>query len=146
MVHQAEPLVVNECLQIPAELLSYDFSRSGGPGGQHVNKTDTRVRLTFDLAADTAIPPAAKERLKRQQAAWLTQEGALVLSSDTHRSRPRNVQEVQERLAEAIRKALVRPKPRIPTKPSKGAKRRRLDAKRRRSEVKSSRRTPRDGD
>jgi ribosome-associated protein len=142
----SEPIAVNATLEIPAEALSYEFSRSGGPGGQHVNKTDTRVRLSFDLAATELIPPAAKRRLAQQQAAWMTADGKLVLTSDATRSRHRNIEDVRDRLAEAIRTALIRPKPRVPTRPSRGAKERRLGDKRKRAEVKTGRQRPRGDD
>jgi ribosome-associated protein len=135
----ADPLPIDALLVIPGEELEVTAARSGGPGGQSVNTAETRVRLRFALSTTTALRPDVKARLRDQNRAWLTDAGDLVLTSDVHRSRARNLDEVRERLADAIRKALVRPVPRRPTKPTSSSKRRRLQDKKRRGDVKSGR-------
>jgi ribosome-associated protein len=135
----ADPLVINERLTLGGDELEITFARSGGPGGQHVNTTDTRVRLRFLLSTNTSLPDDAKERLRDRSRAWLTEDGDLVLTCDTTRSRLQNVEEARERLAEAIRAALVRPKVRRPTRPTRSSQHRRLSEKKGRKDVKAGR-------
>ena len=140
----AEPLVINDRITIPAQDLDVSFSRASGPGGQHVNTTDTRVRLRFDLANTAALRDEVKARLRDIAAVWLTQEGDLVLTCDSSRSRTANLEEARDRLAEAVRRALVPPKPRRATRPSKGSQVRRLEGKKQRKSVKAARGKVRD--
>lgn len=135
----ADPLPIDAILVIPGEDLEITAARSGGPGGQSVNTAETRVRLRFALSTTTALRPDVIARLRDQNRAWLTDTGDLVLTSDVHRSRARNLDEVRARLADAIRRALVRPIPRRPTKPTRSSKRRRMDEKKRRGDVKAGR-------
>lgn len=135
----AEPLVVNERITIPSDELDVTYARSGGPGGQHVNTTDTRVRLRFALSQNTVLPDDAKERLRVSARSWLTLDGDLVLTSDSSRSRLQNLEDARARLADAIRAALIRPKPRHPTRPTRGSQQRRLETKKTRKQVKSGR-------
>jgi len=134
-----EPLPIREGVEIPASDLSYSFSRSGGPGGQHVNTTDTRVRLKFTLRQCSALPQGVKTRLRAAHPGWITTDGALVLTADGYRSRHRNIEDVRERLAKAIRAVWTPPKRRKKTRPSRGSVRRRLDGKKRRGAVKKGR-------
>ena len=134
-----EPLPITRSITIPAAELEFEFSRSGGPGGQHVNTTDTRVRLRFALDHSSVLTDAVKQRLKSAHPSWVTAEGELIITADGHRSRHRNIEDTRARLAEAIRTALVPPKKRKKTRPSRRAMQRRLDAKKRRSQVKEGR-------
>jgi ribosome-associated protein len=139
-----EPLPIREGVEIPAYDLAYTFSRSGGPGGQHVNTTDTRVRLRFSLRQCSALPQGVKARLRAAHPGWMTNDGALVLTADSYRSRHRNIEEVRERLVKAIHSAWSPPKRRKKTRPSRGSVKRRLDGKKRRGEVKKGRGRVRD--
>ena len=117
---------------IPAEELSWRFSRSGGPGGQYVNTADTRVELVFDLAASQALPPALKERALRALDGRLT-GGTITVTASEHRSQLRNREAAAARMAELLTEATAPPpRPRRPTRPSRAATERRLADKQRR--------------
>lgn len=140
----ADPLVVDERITIPADDLDVTFARAGGPGGQHVNTTDTRVRLRFALDRCAELTDEVKGRLRDRNRSWLTESGDLVLTCDASRSRLTNLEEARERLAEAIRAALIRPKPRRPTRPTRSSQHKRLEGKKGRKQVKASRGRVRD--
>jgi ribosome-associated protein len=127
-------------LVIPESDLSIRFSRSGGPGGQNVNKVETRVEVLFDLAGTALLAPPEKERATGRLASRLTKEGVLAVACDRTRHRERNLREALERLGEILREALVPPKPRRRTRPTRSSRERRLESKRRRGEVKRHRR------
>lgn len=116
--------------------LQESFIRASGPGGQHVNKTDSAVQLRFDVAASPNIPDAVKARLVRLAGSRMTAAGVLIIVGDTYRSQLRNREDVRERLIDLIRDATVVPKSRRPTKPTLGSKKRRLEAKGQRSDIK----------
>lgn len=124
---------------MPKGALVYSASRSSGPGGQNVNKVNTRVELRLALEA-IPIPPAARARLARLAGRRLTAEGVLLIVADDHRSQKQNKSEALLRLRDLIVRALVKPKPRIATKPTKGSDRRRIEAKKQRGEIKKTRR------
>lgn len=125
---------------VAAELIE-QFSRSSGPGGQSVNTTDSRVQLSFDVGTTSALSELQRRRALTFLADRLTGT-VLTISASEHRSQHRNRIAARERLASMLREAIVPPIPRRPTRPSRGAKRRRLEAKRRRSEIKQNRRRP----
>lgn len=139
-------IVIQPGLEIPESDLNWSYSRSGGPGGQHVNTTDTRARVHFALTTSDALTGPVKRRLREQNPSWVNSEGDLVISSGESRSRLRNVEIVEERLADAVRAALKPPKRRKKTRPSRAAKKRRLESKKRRGQLKASRKRPRRDD
>ena len=130
---------VTRTISIDSDELQESFTRAGGPGGQHVNTTDSAVLLRFDVAASPSLPDAVKNRLATLAGSRMTRDGVLVLRSEGARSQLLNRQEVRERLLDLIREATVVPKRRRPTKPSKAAKAKRLDGKTKRSGVKALR-------
>lgn len=126
-------------LAIPEEELSFVSSRSGGPGGQNVNKLETRVTLRFDLAGSPSLPEEQKARLRERLATRITREGVLQVTSQKHRSQSANRDAAVERFAELLRGALREEAPRKKTRVPKAARRRRVEEKRRHSQRKRER-------
>jgi ribosome-associated protein len=133
-------LRVNSWLVIPAGELRERFSRSSGPGGQSVNTTDSRVELSFDIARSPSLPEREKERALSQLAGRLT-DGVATVTAEAERSQLMNREAARARLAALLRQAVAPPPPpRVPTKPTRGARERRLTQKRRRAQTKRNRR------
>ena len=133
------PLRITDEILIEDWELTESFTRSSGPGGQNVNKVSTAVELRFEAARSPSLPGPVKARLRRLAGRRWTKEGALVIFCEETRSQARNREIARERLAELVRAALVKPKRRVPTKPTRGSKERRLKAKKVRGEVKKLR-------
>ena len=132
-------LVVTDNLFIPRAELSYRASRSGGPGGQHVNTSSTRVELVWDVNASPSLTEEQRALVLEKLANRINAEGQLQLASSDNRSQFRNKEAVTERCAELLREALHVAKPRRKTRPSRAAREQRLQAKKRRSETKKMR-------
>ncbi len=120
---------INDTLDINDNELEERFVRSSGPGGQNVNKVSTAVELRFNLAANTSIPAAAKARLVRLAGRRLTDDGVLIIQADRFRTQEMNRSDARKRLTDLIAEALIAPKPRIKTRPSRASKERRIKAK-----------------
>lgn len=134
-----EPLVVNDRIVIPPWDLVVETMRASGPGGQAVNTTDSAVRLRFQLDACQALGPGVKRRIREARPGDVTKDGELLIHAERGRSQHDNLADARDRLVEIIRRCLVPPRPRIATKPTMGSQRRRVDAKKRRGEVKAAR-------
>jgi ribosome-associated protein len=130
---------INPALSIPRAELDYRATRSGGPGGQHVNTSATRVELTWNVKASPALDDAQRARILAKLAKRITEDGVLRLTSSGSRSQHQNKEDVTERFARMIEQALRQPKPRRKTKPTRASKEARLQQKKRRSETKSRR-------
>ena len=132
---------VNARVAIPDDELSWRFSRSSGPGGQHVNTTDSQVELRWNVASTTALSDFLKTRARERLSRRLVDDSVIITASE-YRSQHRNREAAKERLADLVREAIAPPPPvRRPTRPTRAAKERRLASKRRRSDLKQSRRT-----
>ncbi len=129
-------------IDIPDEELAFSFARSGGPGGQNVNKVASKAILHWNLAANATVPEPVKERLRARHASRITTEGLFVLQSQRSRDQATNVEDCRAKLRQMILDVLYPPKPRKATRPTRGSKLRRLDAKRKQSERKAGRQKP----
>ncbi len=139
----ANLLVVNENLSIPRSELDVRVSRASGAGGQHVNKTSSRVEIFWNVKSSGALSDEQRERLLRRLASRLTSEGSLRIVASDMRSQLRNRGIAEERLVEMVRSALVVPKKRRATRPTRASKEARLDEKKRHSSKKKERRKDR---
>jgi len=137
---QHEHLVVSPRVRIPRHELVVRASRAGGPGGQHVNTSSSRIEIHWNVQDSTALPEALRALALERLAGRLSADGAVRITASEHRSQSRNRQAAEERLVALIREAISRPKVRRPTKPTKGGIERRLDTKRQQKSRKTSRR------
>lgn len=127
-------------IHIPDTELEWRFTGSGGPGGQHANTANTAAELRFNVDASPQLTPRLRERIHRRLGPRITKAGDLVIKASEHRSQTRNRDEAVRRLAELLDEGIAPPpKPRRPTRPSRAAKRRRLDTKTRRGTLKAGR-------
>lgn len=127
---------------IPDEEIEMTFSTSGGPGGQHANRSSTKVELKWNVDRTRALTEQQKKRIKTRLKSRIDSDGDLRVAAQSSRSQLRNRQEAEQRLAKLIAGALKTPKRRVATRPTKASKERRLDSKKRRSETKKARRKP----
>jgi ribosome-associated protein len=133
-------LAVNESLSIPRTELDVRVSRSSGAGGQHVNKTSSRVEIFWNIVGSRAVNEEQRARLREKLASRLTTEGSIRVVASDMRSQSRNRELAEERLADLVRRALVIPRKRRATKPTRASKEARLDSKKRHSTKKRDRR------
>jgi len=133
------PLIVSEQIEIPDEEFEWKFVRSSGPGGQNVNKVSSAVQLRFLLPRNTSLPGAVRGRLRRLAGRKLVDDGSILIAARSERSQEQNRRAALERLAELIRAALIEPKIRKKTRPTRASTERRIESKKRRAGTKRSR-------
>jgi ribosome-associated protein len=133
------PLQITSDIAIPDEEFEWKFIRSSGPGGQNVNKVATAVQLRFLLPQNTSLPVAARNRLRSIAGQKINDDGTILISARSERSQDQNKRDALERLATLIRSALIEPKVRRKTRPTKASKERRIDTKKRRGSTKQGR-------
>ncbi len=134
-----DPLVVSDTCVIPASDLTWEASRSSGPGGQNVNKVASKIELRFDLPGSRALSAEVKERLRALAKGRLDGDGKVLIISQLTRDQGRNLDDALDKLRVLIQRALVRPTPRRPTRPTRASKERRLTEKRQQSQRKQHR-------
>jgi ribosome-associated protein len=131
---------INDTISIPDDELSWSFARSGGPGGQNVNKVSSKAILRWEVAKNTSVPAAAIQRLLARHPSKATIDGGFLITSTETRDQSRNKEDCLAKLVDLVQQSLFVPKARKKTKPSFGSKLRRLDAKKRNSARKAGRR------
>jgi ribosome-associated protein len=135
-------LEVTNGIRIPLDEFAWSFARSGGPGGQNVNKVASKAVLRWDFEHSPSVPDNVKARFRERFPSRLTTEGEVVVASELTRDQGRNREDCLAKLAELLRSVARPPKARRPTKPTRGSQRRRVEAKRRQSARKAERRSP----
>ena len=133
------PLIITPDIVISDEEFEWKFIRSSGPGGQNVNKVSSAVQLRFLLPVNTSLPAAAKNRLRRLAGQKLIDDGSILFQARSERSQEQNRREALDRLAALIRAALIEPKVRKKTRPTRASKERRIESKKRRGSTKQQR-------
>jgi len=139
-------LHVNDRIQIPDSEFQLAYARSGGPGGQNVNKVSSKALMTWDITNTESLPADVRERFVARYGRRITKEGLFQITSQRYRDQTRNVEDCRQKLTELILSIAIPPVKRKPSKPSKGARQRRLNDKHVRSDKKQSRRRPGPGD
>ncbi len=132
-------LVVNPHIQIPEDEFTFTFARSSGPGGQNVNKVNSKALLRWPITATSSLPDEVRARFIAQYRSRITDEGDVLITSQRYRDQGRNIQDCLDKLRELIAAVAQRPKTRRATKPTQGSRRRRLEGKRQQSEKKDGR-------
>ncbi len=132
-------LRVNRTIAVPESELTERFVRAAGPGGQHVNRTESAVELRFDAARSPSLPEAVRTRLLARRDRRISGDGVVVIQARRFRDQGRNREDARERLAELLRQATRAPTKRIPTRPTRASRERRLQSKQRRGSVKRTR-------
>ena len=139
-------LTINDKISIPISEFQFSYARSPGPGGQHVNKVNSKAIMKWSVEKSKSLPPAVKQRFVKKFSRRISKDGELVIQSHRYRDQGRNVADCLHKLREMILLVATEPKKRKPVKISKAAKKRRVDAKRRHSEKKRSRKRPQQDD
>lgn len=137
-----DPLRIDDRISIPLEEFRWEYSRSGGPGGQNVNKVNSKVQLRWNVRSSPSLPAPVRTRLETLAGKRLTADGELLIAAQSSRDQARNVETCLEKLRTLLQSAARPPTPRRPTRPTRASRARRAEDKARRSETKRARRLP----